>query len=54
MLVKPNGTLLCEHMNTWGISILTNNNYAYNDNTATAIRKHIDNCNHLSSIVPNH
>ena len=35
-----------EHL---GISILTNNNYSYNENTATAVRKHIHNCNHVSS-----
>ena len=36
-----------EHL---GISVLTNNDYSYNDNTATAIRKHIHNCNHVSSV----
>ena len=36
-----------EHL---GISILTNNNYSYNENTATAVRKHIHDSNHLSSI----
>ena len=36
-----------EHL---GISILTNNNYSYNQNTASAVRKHIHECNHLSSV----
>ena len=33
-----------------GISILTNNNYTYNENTTTAIRKHNHDPNHISCI----
>ena len=36
-----------EHL---GISILTNNKLSYNDNTATAVRKHIHDNNHLCTM----
>ena len=36
-----------EHL---GMSISTNRNYTYKENTATAVRKHIHNCNHDSNV----
>ena len=36
-----------EHL---GISVLTGNNLSYNENKATAVRKHIHDCNHASCI----
>ena len=36
-----------EHL---GISVLTNHNYTYKENTATAVRKHIHHCKHDSSV----
>ena len=47
--VKPNVTLSrgYEHL---GLSVLTNNKLKYNKNSATAVRTHIHDCDHASSL----